>query len=130
MLLLCMLLTAAAGCGSEEEPASPPQTAALAELIVSVDADGARGAQKPGELRVRCTSPQDGAACAAAAELRPEDLEPSPPDVACTDIFGGAQTARIAGMLRGDPVSARFSRSDGCEIRRWDAVAPLLEQVR
>ena len=31
------------------------------------------------------------------------------------------------GRVRGRAVDARFSRSNGCEIERWDKVAALLK---
>jgi len=54
----------------------------------------------------------------------------TPPTTACTEIFGGPERARVRGTLRGEPVSAEFSRVNGCEINRWDAVAPLLRLAR
>jgi hypothetical protein len=53
-------------------------------------------------------------------------LRPLPPDTICTQIYGGPQTARVHGRLRGRPVDARFSRTNGCEIHRWDGVRFLL----
>ena len=44
--------------------------------------------------------------------------------------FGGPETATIKGTIRGQEVDASFSRSDGCEIARWDKVKPLLDQVQ
>ena len=130
LLLPCVLLIVAAGCGSEQETGAPPPAApALAELLVRVDGDGARGPAKPEQLRLRCNAPGESAACAAAAKLALRDFRPVPADVACTEIFGGSQTARVSGTLRGDPVSGTFARSNGCEITRWEAMAPLLEQV-
>jgi hypothetical protein len=43
-----------------------------------------------------------------------------PADVACTEIYGGPATARVRGTLQGKPVDARFSRTNGCEIARWE----------
>ncbi|WP_030755621.1 SSI family serine proteinase inhibitor [Streptomyces sp. NRRL F-5135] len=44
----------------------------------------------------------------------------------CTTMYGGPATARITGTWAGRPVDAAFSRSDGCEIARWDRLVPLL----
>lgn len=126
LLLLC--LAALAGCGEDDEAAAPAPTPAprLADLRISVDPDG-RGPEGARTATVRCAAPSESAACGAAARLRPRDLEPVPRDVACTQIFGGPERARVTGTLRGEPVDARFSRSNGCEIARWEAVQPLLE---
>jgi hypothetical protein len=43
--------------------------------------------------------------------------------VACTQIYGGDQLATITGA----GVQASFSRANGCEIARWDALRPVLE---
>jgi hypothetical protein len=60
--------------------------------------------------------------------LAEEDaLQPVPPDVACTQIYGGPEEARIAGTVRGKAVDAMLSRNNGCEIDRWDRLASVLE---
>ena len=46
--------------------------------------------------------------------------------MACTQQFGGPETATVTGTLHGDEVAARFSRENGCEISRWEKVAELL----
>jgi len=69
--------------------------------------------------------PDPGAACRLLSELK-DPFAPVPPDAMCTEIYGGPQTATVTGMLRGEPVKAQFSRTDGCEIARWDKHAALL----
>lgn len=105
---------ALAGCGEEEveAPAAPPQGST--RLEVEVRPDGRVG---PVERHVVTEAPQG---------VTRKDFEPVPRNVACTEIYGGPQTARVTGTLRGEPVDARFSRTDGCQIARWDAVADLL----
>jgi hypothetical protein len=110
--LPCLALLVLAGCGAEEQrPSSPPAT----QLTVRVDPDG-DGPKPAREAEVR-----------SAAGVRPADLEPVADDVACTQIFGGPQTARVTGTLDGREVDARFARNNGCEIARWEKAAPLLE---
>jgi len=41
-------------------------------------------------------------------------------------VFGGPQQATVSGTVGGQPVAAAFRRTNGCEISRWDALAPLL----
>ena len=55
-----------------------------------------------------------------------ETWRPVPGDRACIEIYGGPQTAEVTGRDRGTRVDARFSRVNGCEIARWDAVAPII----
>jgi hypothetical protein len=121
---LAVVVSLAAGCGSddEEQPAAAP---ALADLQVKVDGDG-KGA-KPAETRtVRCSSPRESPQCEKVAALRLADLEPASDATACTQLYGGPQTATIEGTLRGEPVDLSFSRVNGCEIARWDAARALL----
>jgi hypothetical protein len=126
--LLFVLVLAAAGCGSDddEQAAAPPAQAETA-LVVRVDLDGESGPQQQREAEVRCTGAGGSPACAAAADLKPADFAPVPGDVACTQQYGGPQTAHVTGTLRGENVDARFSRTDGCEITRWEQVSGLLE---
>ena len=70
--------------------------------------------------------PDPAAACAALAEAGPAALEPPRGDLRCTMEFGGPQTATVTGTVRGRPVTADLDRTNGCEIARWDALAPLL----
>ena len=46
--------------------------------------------------------------------------------MACTQQFGGPETATVTGTFRGEKVNARFSRENGCEISRWQKVEELL----
>ena len=66
--------------------------------------------------------PNAEAACAKLAEAGAQIFEPVPADQACTMIFGGPQTATITGTFQGENVDASFSRANGCEIDRWDAL--------
>jgi Subtilisin inhibitor-like len=53
-------------------------------------------------------------------------FRPIPKAVACTEIYGGPQVARAVGMLEGRKVWARFTRTNGCQISRWDKLSPWL----
>lgn len=63
---------------------------------------------------------------AACRSLSAARLAPVSPNVACTQIYGGPATARVRGTLAGKPVDAAFSRTNGCEIGRWQRNAALL----
>ena len=130
-LALGVLLAAAlAGCGSDEGTQAAGPTGQLANLVVTVDDDGARGTQKPRELKLDCAKPTDSQACGAAAGVSAADLQEPRPDVACTQIYGGPEEATIKGKIRGEAVDASFKRTDGCQISRWDGVKALLAEVR
>ena len=51
---------------------------------------------------------------------------PVSPKLACTQIYGGPQRARVTGLVEGKRIWATFSRSDGCEIHRWARLSPWL----
>ena len=126
ILVCCVLGLALASCGEDEREAASPDGEPVAQLVVSVDPDG-RGPELAKETRLRCSSPRESTACAEASALAPSDVEPVDPATACTQLFGGPETARLRGRVRGRAVDARFSRSNGCEIERWDNVAKLLK---
>lgn len=69
--------------------------------------------------------PDPEAACQSLRVLK-DPFTPVPPDAMCTEIYGGPQTATVTGTFRGEPVNAEFSRTNGCEIARWDSHAALL----
>ncbi|MFJ7075158.1 SSI family serine proteinase inhibitor [Streptomyces sp. NPDC098781] len=51
-------------------------------------------------------------------------------DGLCTMQYGGPATAHVTGTWAGRPVDARYDRSNGCEIARWDRLVPLLPELR
>lgn len=113
-LLACAALVA---CGEDDEP---PAASSYAELTVTV---------QPGDKRaeVRCGAREDSDVCRA---LDAEWFEPTPGNVACTQQYGGPETATVTGTFRGEPVDAKFARRNGCEISRWEDAAPLLEAAQ
>ena len=44
----------------------------------------------------------------------------------CTEQYGGPEQAMITGTYRGEPVSYGLSRTNGCEIGRWESLRFLL----
>ena len=73
------------------------------------------------------THPKAEAACAAVGAVGAAGFAPVPKDAVCTQIYGGPETARVTGTLDGVAVDATFSRTNGCEIARWEALAPLFD---
>lgn len=70
----------------------------------------------------------DPDAALEAVERFGEDIffpQPGPPRL-CTQQYGGPQVAVVTGTFHGRAVQASFRRTDGCEIARWKALAPLL----
>ena len=114
----------AAGCGEDDEqPAAKP---AVADLRVQVDPDG-KGSRPARSTTVRCSSAEESPQCEKVAALRLADIEPPSRAIACTELYGGPQTATITGTLRGERVDLKLSRVNGCEIARWEAAGALLK---
>ena len=124
VLVACLAALGAVGCGGNDEQAAAPP--ALADLTVTVDLDG-DGAEKPRSTTVKCASAQDSDTCRAVDGMDPNAFEPVGDMVACTQQYGGPETATVKGTLHGEAIDAKFSRVNGCEISRWEQAAPLLE---
>jgi hypothetical protein len=78
---------------------------------------------------VRCgppggTHPNPTAAC-RALRRHPGALRPVPRNRACTQQWDGPQIALARGTFRGHRVRSWFNRTNGCEIDRWNALAPI-----
>jgi hypothetical protein len=121
--LLAALLTLAA-CGDDATPASP-----RTDVRVTFDRDGPDG-RAARTVRVRCPSRRHAPACRRLARLPAAAFRPVPRTVVCAEVYGGPQTGRIAGVVRGRRVNARYSRTNGCEIARYDRVRPVLAAAR
>jgi Subtilisin inhibitor-like len=118
------VLLVAAGCGTGEASRSQPAEP-RSDMVVTFWATGRDGPER--NVMLTCdpdggTHPDPVKAC-AALRSHPEALHPVPLDMACTQIYGGDQVARIGGA----DIQAVFDRTNGCEIARWDALAPVLE---
>jgi hypothetical protein len=118
---LALLLAVLAGCGSEGVASSTPRY----DLRITFWPQGSGSDARTATL----TCDPDGGshpdpARACDALLAHEDaLAPVAGDVACTELYGGPQMATIWGAT----FRARFERTNGCEIARWDALKPVLE---
>jgi hypothetical protein len=74
----------------------------------------------------RGSLPQPGRACARLASGGAELFAPVRRGIACTQIYGGTQKARVVGSVLGTRVWATFTRTDGCQIGRWTRISPSL----
>ncbi len=113
-----------AGCGSDDETTSIAADAAATDVTFRLDADGPGGAPAQ-EATLTCPG-GDEAACAAVDALPPDPAAETPPDQACTEVYGGPDTLTVNGTLRGEEIAAAFQRSNGCDIERFDRFADVL----
>ncbi|MFF1403153.1 SSI family serine proteinase inhibitor [Streptomyces sp. NPDC058294] len=58
-----------------------------------------------------------------------DPFAPVDPGAVCTPLYGGPATAHVTGVWAGRPVDASYDRGDGCQIRRWDRMVPLLPRA-
>jgi hypothetical protein len=66
------------------------------------------------------TVPHPVKACRLLSRLGAVAFAPTPPMVACTDVYGGPAEAHVIGMVAGRRVDARLRLTNGCEIARWN----------
>ncbi|MET8575477.1 hypothetical protein [Streptomyces sp. NPDC005012] len=59
-----------------------------------------------------------------------DPFAPPAPKTFCTMVDGGPATARITGWWDGRRVDATYDRRDGCGTARWDALVPVLPEIR
>lgn len=116
----------------DDETTPPPaEPAGSADLTITVDTSGT------GETTVWTLTcdppggnhPDPEQACATLASTGVQPLQPDPEDQVCTEQYGGPEEATIEGTYDGEPVEAELTRSNGCEISRWEALQPLLQPV-
>ncbi|WP_328398964.1 subtilase-type protease inhibitor [Streptomyces sp. NBC_00390] len=126
-----------AGAADAPVPLPPPQPVQDRDrLTVTVSETG--NLRTNGTFQLECgpaggTHPAAEPACARLDELARDGLDPfapSPQDQMCTQQSGGPASARITGIWRGRQVDSSFSRTDGCEISRWQSLEPVLPNTR
>ena len=121
---LVAILVFLVGCGSGAGPSSSPRY----DITITYWPEGRGGEARSATL----TCDPDGGShpdpvSACDALLQHEDsLKPVAGDVACTEIYGGPQLATITGA----DLHATLTRTNGCEIARWEALAPVVELAR
>lgn len=116
---------AACGPSGSSDSGSGSAPASATELTVTVQPQGDAGPARTWTLRCDPPGGNHPRVRTACTRLTAAALRPLPPDTICTQIYGGPQTARVRGRIDGRPVDARFGRSNGCEIHRWDSVGFL-----
>jgi hypothetical protein len=113
---------------ARQDPTQTP--ASTTRLDVTVQSDETA---PPKQWTLTCDPPggdhPDPAAACAALEKGKAPFAPVPKDMACTEIFGGPQTATITGTWRGEQVNASYNRSNGCEIARWERLIPVFQDA-
>ena len=135
-MLLCWFVSGCSGTttgapsstpGSTTVTETPTATPGVTDLTIVVDDGG-------GEMTtwtLTCdppggSHPDPAAACRILQANGATALPAVRKDVACTQVYGGAQQATITGTWHGQRVHSSFSRVNGCEISRWNLLRGLL----
>lgn len=137
--LLClsaaMLAGVLAACGGPAQPSEPGGTTSAVPTASPTTQSQLtiryRDGGKALTWQLTCdpvggTHPDPQAACTALDKNDGKAFQPVSRDTACTEIYGGPDTATVKGTWRGRDVDSRFNRTNGCEIARWDALLGLL----
>ncbi len=123
-------VTSSPGDTGTATPTAPAGEPVPADLTVKVDdGNGTTSTYALTCLPEGGDHPDAKGACAAVATSGAEAFGPPPKNQMCTEQYGGPQTASVTGTLNGEPVTATFSRTDGCEIGRWEAMSALFGPV-
>jgi hypothetical protein len=125
---LVVLLAGVAGCGSDSDDGSGSGESDT-QLEITFWPEG-RSKGEAQTLTLSCdppggTHPNPAEACAKLAALD-DPFAPPPADEICTELYGGPEEASITGTYRGEPVSYKLARTNGCEIDRYQKLSFLL----
>jgi Subtilisin inhibitor-like len=119
--------TTTATVNAPQPTSVPSRTSGPAQLTVTLDdGTGVRSTwtltcQPPGG-----DHPNPAKACGVLGANGEKAFRPTPPDVACSQVYGGPQKALVRGTWRGKAVNAQFDLENGCEVARWNLLLGLL----
>ncbi len=122
---LALMTACGPGSGTPQIESTTSTTSPSTELTITVHPRGTGGPTRTWTLRCDPPGGNHPRIAAACEQVSVRALRALPPGTICTQIYGGPQTARVRGRIDGRPVEARFSRTNGCEIHRWDSVGAL-----
>jgi hypothetical protein len=122
--LVVLVAPLTAGCMGDTSNPEPSSPQADTHLEIEYWPQGV--GQESLHSTLDCPPDAQLRACRLLASARDDLFAPVPKDVACSEIYGGPQVAEIRGTFRGRPVNARFNRTNGCEIERWERIRFLL----
>jgi len=129
LLLLPMACAQTTGDDAAGSRATDPAPALDRNRLAVVVERG--GGAEPERFTLVCgaephgSHPRPQAACEHLNGLT-TPFSPLPKGRACTEVYGGPQTARVDGVWLGEPVHLELSRVNGCRIAQWDRLGPLL----
>jgi len=144
-LLLGAMVLLVAACGGNDNGGAvvaggPTTEAPAVDIALVIDvSDGSSAAPQHGSITCQGTAAigtgfllgatAAAAACAvlkADASVQRRLTDGPAKGLACTQQYGGPETATITGTLLGKAVNASVDRKDGCGIADWNALRAAL----
>jgi hypothetical protein len=128
-LVLAALAASGVACGSDEQSGAQSQSLNLTVRVEDGNGKVARATLDCGDGDAHGSGFLEARAdehCRTARGLQRLLTVPPPKDQVCTQLYGGPQTAHIAGTLAGQTVARDLARRNGCEIADWQKAEPLL----
>jgi hypothetical protein len=111
--------------GAGDSDSETATTVSATDLVITVWPRGDGGPSRTWSLTCDPVGGSLPRARNACARLTRKALQPLPRDSICTQVYGGPQKAEVVGRFERRSVNARFSRTNGCEIHRWNGVRYL-----
>lgn len=139
--LVVVALALSAGCENDDgitdssttkdAPGAVTGTGAFEDLEASLEVTYTRTGKAADEVefRVECPAEEPAAATRCAALQADPQMFDEPEgegEVACTEQYGGPEEAHVRGTINDDEIDTTLTRTDGCEISRWNRAAPVL----
>lgn len=132
--IIVLLTLGVTGCGSEgaghdRRDGSKREDGSKATSL-KIAISGSPTASENRSFAIDCPPQRDAdrAAC-HAIDRNPKLFAETPSGRMCTQNYGGPQRARVTGTIRGRRVNTTVTRTDGCEISRWDGAQAVLGPV-
>ena len=135
LALVAGVLVGGSGCTDQDRGADVGGPSATESSVpatgTGLSVEGTDGSGARVSWRLTCDPPggdhpDPEAACRVLVEAGDRALPPVRKDRVCTQVYGGPETATVSGTWRGGRVVSSYSRPDGCQIARWNALAALL----
>jgi hypothetical protein len=131
LLLLGALVVT--GCGFTDTSSSTTTRGIDTSLTILVNDSGTARSWyltcDPDDSSILSTLPDPESACAVLRDHGDQIFAPVATDRICAQVYGDDRTAQIFGDWWGNHVDVTITRTDSCQIARWDALLGPLPAV-
>lgn len=120
LMAIFLGLSTLTACGATPAPTKPEAKITVGELTLTYK-ETPEATSKI--LTIDCSD--DKTLCKT---LLKESAHPTKDPMACTQIYGGPATVNIVGKINRKPIALAYSRTNGCDIARWESMDKLIER--